>query len=85
MQGLEWKPPATLQEGRCKDADIAATKAYLAANPAASNEDFENFVKNRDTRRHDCIFSDADGQLGRPLPCVPARWSPSTSAPATRS
>jgi hypothetical protein len=65
---LEWKPPATLQAGRCKDEDIAATKAYLAAHPAASNEDFENFVKNRDRACHDCIFGDADGALWPPAP-----------------
>ncbi len=67
-KSLEWKPPANPQPGACKDADIEATKTYLATNPSASNEDFENFVKNRDRACHDCIFGDADGQLWPPAP-----------------
>jgi hypothetical protein len=65
---LEWKPPAAPQQGQCQDDDVAAMKTYLATNPAATNEDFENFVKNRDKFCHDCIFGDADGQLWPPAP-----------------
>jgi hypothetical protein len=66
--GLAWKPPIAPQADRCQDDDIAAMKAYLAANPNATNEDFENFVKNRDRICHDCIFGDADGTLWPPAP-----------------
>ncbi len=67
-KGLEWKPPNAPKSAQCQDDDIAAMKTYLAANPAASNEDFENFVKNRDTVCHDCVFGDADGQTWPPAP-----------------
>ena len=65
---FEWKPPNTPKAAQCQDDDIAAMKSYLATNPAASNEDFENFVKNRDTVCHDCVFGDADGQTWPPAP-----------------
>jgi hypothetical protein len=65
---LLWKPPNTPQEGRCQDDDLVAMKNFLTANPGATNEDFENFVKNRDTTCHDCIFGDADGQTWPPAP-----------------
>ena len=67
-KSLEWKPPAAPQPGKCQDDDIAAMKSYLATNPGATNEDFENFVKNRDTVCHDCVFGDADGQTWPPAP-----------------
>ncbi|MDB4935372.1 MAG: hypothetical protein JWP87_2344 [Labilithrix sp.] len=65
---LVWKAPRSPQEGKCQDDDIVAMKDYLAANPSASNEDFENFVKNRDATCHDCIFADADGATWSPAP-----------------
>ncbi len=65
---LAWKPPTKPQAGICKDADITAMKEYLAANPKASNEDFENFVKNRSPDCHDCVFGDADGPTWPPAP-----------------
>ena len=67
-KGLAWKPPNAPKAAQCQDDDIAAMKSYLATNPAASNEDFENFVKNRDTVCHDCVFGDADGQTWPPAP-----------------
>ena len=65
---LAWKPPTAPQEGICKDADVTAMKDYLTANPKASNEDFENFVKNRSPDCHDCVFGDADGKTWPPAP-----------------
>ncbi len=65
---LSWKPPTPPQAGICNDADIAAMKAYLAANPKASNEEFETFVKNRSPDCHDCVFGDADGKTWPPAP-----------------
>lgn len=65
---LGWKPPNPPQAGKCQDADIAAFKAYLSANPDATNEDFENFVKNRGATCHDCIFGNADDTTWPPAP-----------------
>ena len=65
---LGWKPPTPPQEGICTDADVTAMKDYLTANPKASNEDFENFVKNRSPDCHDCVFGDADGVTWPPAP-----------------
>jgi hypothetical protein len=65
---LVWKPPTPPQTGKCQDDDIVAMKEYLVANPKASNEEFEAFVKNRDTTCHDCIFADADGATWSPAP-----------------
>jgi hypothetical protein len=65
---LLWKPPYDPQEGKCQDADVVAMKEFLAANPTASNEDFENFVKNRNKTCHDCVFGDAAGQRWPPAP-----------------
>ena len=65
---LGWKPPNAPQEGICKDADVTAMKDYLTANPKASNEEFENFVKNRSPDCHDCVFGDADGKTWPPAP-----------------
>lgn len=67
-KSLEWKPPNAPKAAQCQADDIAAMKSYLAMNPSASNEDFENFVKNRNTVCHDCVFGDADGQTWPPAP-----------------
>jgi hypothetical protein len=65
---LVWKSPSAPQADACKDADIAAMKDFLTANPKASNEDFETFVKNRSPDCHDCVFGDADGKTWPPAP-----------------
>lgn len=65
---LAWKRPTPPQAGICKDADIAAMKDFLTANPKASNEELETFVKNRSPDCHDCIFADADGKTWPPAP-----------------
>ncbi len=65
---LGWKTPTAPQENACQADDVAAMKDYLTMNPKASNEDFENFVKNRDTTCHDCVFGDADGKTWPPAP-----------------
>src|SRR3954465_9985025 len=51
-----WKPAAAPQPGKCQEDDITAMRDYITQNPAATNEEFENFVKNRDTTCHDCVF-----------------------------
>ena len=43
-------------------------KDFLNANPKASNEEFETFVKNRSPDCHDCVFGDADGKTWPPAP-----------------
>ncbi len=63
-----WKPPSLPQDGKCQADDVLAMRGYLTANPKATNEDFENFVKNRDTVCHDCIFADAKGATWPPAP-----------------
>jgi hypothetical protein len=65
---LEYKPPNPPQTGKCHDDDIAAMKDFILMNPKATNEDFENFVKNRDTTCHDCIFGDSAGATWPPAP-----------------
>jgi hypothetical protein len=65
---LAWKSPSAPQAGVCKDTDITAMKDFLTANPKASNEDFETFVKNRSPDCHDCVFGDADGKTWPPAP-----------------
>ena len=65
---LAWKPPTAPQEGICKDTDVAAMKDFLTANPKASNEELETFVKNRSPDCHDCVFGDADGKTWPPAP-----------------
>lgn len=65
---LGWKPPTPPQEGICKDTDITAMKDFLTANPKATNEELETFVKNRSPDCHDCMFGDADGKTWPPAP-----------------
>ena len=65
---LLWKSPTAPQPGRCQADDVAAMRDYLAQNPKATNEDFENFVKNRDTTCHDCVFGDSRGATWPPAP-----------------
>lgn len=65
---LLWKAPNPPQAGKCHDNDVVAMRDFLAANPAATNEQFEAFVKNRDATCHDCVFGDADGPTWPPAP-----------------
>lgn len=65
---LEWKPPAKTRDDACQQDDIDAMRDFLATEPQATNEDFKNFVKNRDTVCHDCMFGDANGAAWPPFP-----------------
>jgi hypothetical protein len=65
---ISYKPPNPPTPGKCSEDDLAAMKNYVFMNPNASNEDFENFVKNTDIPCHDCVFGDADGATWPPAP-----------------
>jgi hypothetical protein len=65
-----WKRPTAPQPGKCQADDVVAMRDYLGANPKATNEEFENFVKNRDTVCHDCVFGDANGATWPPAPVL---------------
>jgi hypothetical protein len=67
---LGWKPPAPTQEGKCQADDLQAMRDYLITNPSATNEDFRNFVKNRDTTCHDCVFADTKNLQWPPAPTL---------------
>lgn len=65
---LAYKPPTAPQTDKCDAADLDAMKEFLLMNPKASNEDFENFVKNRDRTCHDCVFADSAAATWPPAP-----------------
>lgn len=65
---LPWKVPTPTQEGKCQADDITAMKDFLVAEPNATNEELEAFVKNRDATCHGCIFGDAKGTTWPPVP-----------------
>lgn len=65
---LEWKAPTKTKENACQADDLDAMREFLVKEPNATNEDFENFVKNRDTVCHDCMFAESSGATWPPFP-----------------
>ena len=65
---LAYKPPTAPQAGKCTADDISAMKDFLLTNPKSTNEDFENFVKNRGATCHDCVFADGARATWPPAP-----------------
>ncbi len=57
---LEWKPPTKTKDNACQQDDLDAMKEFLQKNASSTNEEFEAFVKNRDTVCHDCMFGDSN-------------------------
>lgn len=63
-----WKPPTDPQQDKCQADDLTAMREFLVAEPNATNENFRNFVKNRDTTCHDCVFAEASNLTWSPAP-----------------
>ncbi|MBX3189777.1 MAG: hypothetical protein KF819_22320 [Labilithrix sp.] len=65
---LPWKAATPPQSDKCQLDHITRMKEFLAAEPNATNEEFQTFVKNLDTACHDCVFSPAEGATWPPIP-----------------
>jgi|GEM_PF-3021572 len=63
-----WRPPTVPRANACQDDDVEAMRAFLTSQPNATNEEFENFVKNRDVTCHECIFAPESGVTWPPVP-----------------